>query len=100
MEIDDPMARLARLADMENLADSLADRDGGELFQNDLEEARALAATDPRFQELVAGLEAPGLGERLAAVNRFFKSFGPVELASMQLPMHLAQLRSIYLDSR
>ncbi len=100
MQPDDPMARLARLAEMENLADSLADRDGGELFQSDLGEARALAGTDPRFAQLVVGLEAQGLGERLAAVNRFFKSFEPVELASLQLPTHLSQLRSIYLDSR
>ena len=100
MNHDDPMARLARLAEMENLADSLADRDGGTLFQNDLEEARALAVHDPRFTALVQGLERGSLGERLAAVDRFFKSFEPAQLAALQLPMHLSQLRSIFLDSR
>lgn len=100
MSTDDPQESWDRLAAMENLADSLADRDGGELFRGDLKEARLLAAADPRFAELVSGLDTSSLGKRMAAVNRFFKGFDPVELASLELPVHLGQLRAIFLSSR
>ena len=100
MNFDDPEARLEHLAGLEKLSQTLADRDGGELFQRDLEEARVLSQEDPRFVPLVAGLAAESLGERMAAVNRFFDSISPVELATLQLPTYLAQLRQIYLSSR
>ena len=61
---------------------------------------RLLAETDARFERLVEGLSASSLGERLGAVNRFFDNFGPVELATLELPSHLGQLRAIYLGSR
>ena len=92
--------RLDRLADMEPLAETLADRDGGELFATDLQEAQRLAAVDPRFETLAAGLSAPSLGERMRAIDRFFASMPPAELATLALPPHLAQLRQIYLTSR
>jgi len=100
MDFDDPRARLDHLAGLEKLSETLADRDGGELFQRDLEEARLLAQHDPRFEILAGGLAAASLGERMAAVNRFFDSVPPTELATLQLPAHLAQLRQIYLSSR
>ena len=100
MNFDDPEARLDHLAGLEKLSETLADRDGGELFQRDLEEARVLAQDDPRFAVLAQGLAAASLGERMAAVNRFFDSIAPTELATLQLPTHLAQLRQIYLSSR
>jgi hypothetical protein len=100
MEFDDPEARLEHLTSLEKLSDTLSDRDGGELFQRDLAEARDLAALDQRFAPLVEGLSATSLGERMAAVNAFFESFPATELATLQLPMHLSQLRQIYLSSR
>lgn len=100
MPIDDPTERLARLAAMEKLSATLADRDAGALFEADLREARELAAHDARFRPLFAGLEAPTLGERLAAVNRFFGSLDAAELAALPLPPHLGQLRAIFLRSR
>lgn len=100
MELEDPTDKLARLASLEKLSETLSDRDAGSLFQADLEEARALAREDRRFRPLARGLESPNLGERLAAVNRFFKGFDPTELAALELPMHLSQLRAIYLSSR
>jgi hypothetical protein len=100
LDFNDPASRLAHLADMEKLSETLSDRDGGELFKKDLEEARLLAETDARFERLVEGLSASSLGERLGAVNRFFDNFGPVELATLELPSHLGQLRAIYLGSR
>ena len=100
MDFDDPEARLEHLLQLEKLSETLADRDGGELFQRDLEEARQLAAMDPRFEPLVEGLAAETLGERMAAVNRFFESIPVTELATLQLPMHLSQLRQIFLSSR
>ena len=100
MNFDDPEARLDHLAGLEKLSETLADRDGGELFQRDLEEARALAQQDPRFVVLAEGLAASSLGERMAAVNRFFDGIEPTEIATLQLPTHLAQLRQIYLSSR
>jgi len=45
-------------------------------------------------------LAAESLGERMAAVNRFFDSIAATELATLQLPTYLAQLRQIYLSSR
>lgn len=100
MSFEDSTDKLAQLASMEKLSETLSDRDAGTLFQADLAEARALAERDPRFRPLVQGLESPTLGGRLAAVNRFFKSFDPTELAALELPMHLSQLRTIYLTSR
>ncbi len=100
MDFDDPEARLDHLAGLEKLSETLADRDGGELFQRDLEEALMLAQQDPRFATLAEGLGAASLGERMAAVNRFYDSIAPVELATLQLPTYLAQLRQIYLSSR
>ncbi len=100
LDFSDPATRLAHLGDMEKLSETLSDRDGGELFKKDLEEARLLAERDARFQVLVEGLSATSLGERLGAVNRFFDGFGRVELAALELPTHLGQLRAIYLSSR
>ncbi|NKB90147.1 MAG: hypothetical protein GKS06_18225 [Acidobacteria bacterium] len=100
MDFDDPDARLEHLLQLEKLSETLADRDGGELFQRDLEEARQLAASDARFEPLVEGLAAETLGERMAAVNRFFESVPATELATLQLPMNLSQLRQIFLSSR
>lgn len=100
MDLEDPTERLARLASMEKLSETLSDRDAGTLFQADLEEARALAAHDARFRPLAQGLASPTLGGRLAAVNRFFRSLDPTELATLELPAHLSQLRAIYLSSR
>lgn len=91
--------RLQRLADLEALSDTLADRDAGALFSGDLEEAKALAATDPRFEPLVRGLAEPKLGARMKAIDRFFAGFDPAELATLPLPPNLAQLRQIYLTS-
>jgi hypothetical protein len=92
--------RIEHLADLEKLSTTLSDRDGGELFQRDLEEARVMAARDPRFAVLVEGLSAGSLGERMAAVTRFFDGLPAGELATLELPMHLAQLRRIYLSSQ
>jgi len=86
-------------AGVERLSESLADREAGELFQSDLVEARHVAALDPRFASLVEGLQAPSLGARLAAVDGFFKAFDPVELAALDLPPHLSELRAIFLGS-
>jgi len=96
----DPQRHLDRVADLEPLVETLRDRDAGELFQRDLEEARTLAAVDPRFRELVAGLEQPSLGARMRAVDAFFAGLDPAELVSLPLPPCLAQLRAIYLSSR
>lgn len=85
---------------LDRLSDTLADRPAGELFSADLEEARRLAERDPRFEELVEGLQAETLGERMAAVNDFFERVPDVELSAMDLPPHLSQLRFIYLSSR
>lgn len=100
LDFSDPTARLAHLAELEKLSETLSDREGGELFKKDLEEALVLAETDARFERLVEGLSASSLGERLGAVNRFFDTFGTVELAALELPTHLGQLRAIYLSSR
>ncbi|HJO04045.1 MAG TPA: hypothetical protein QGG47_08720 [Acidobacteriota bacterium] len=100
LDFNDPAARLAHLTDLEKLSETLSDRNGGELFKNELEEARLLADTDARFTGLVEGLSASSLGERLGAINRFFDDFGTVELAALELPVHLGQLRAIYLSSR
>lgn len=99
MTTDDAQERLAHVAELEKLSDTLGDRAGGALFQRDLEEAREMAKTDRRFETLVNGLEAESLGDRMAAVNRFFRSIGRVELAALQLPQHLGQLRAIFLRS-
>lgn len=100
MTDNDDDRRLDSLLRLDRLSDTLADRPGGELFAADLEEARRLARSDPRFEELVDGLEAETLGERMAAVNDFFDRVPDVELAAMDLPPHLSQLRFIYLSSR
>lgn len=91
--------RLRQLQDMDRLAETLAERDAGELFAADLEEAEALADVDPRYRGLAEGLRAASLGERMAAIQRFFESFDPVELSRLDLPPHLGQLRFIYLSS-
>ena len=100
LDFSDPTARLAHLTDMEKLSETLSDRDGGELFAEELAEARLLADSDSRFEQLVEGLSAPSLGERLGAVNCFFDNFDKVELKTVELPTHLGQLRAIYLSSR
>jgi hypothetical protein len=92
--------RLAGLQGMERLADTLRDRPAGDWFRADLEEARALAQHDPRFEQLAAGLEAETLGGRLDAINSFFEQIEAVELAGLTLPPNLSQLRAIYLSSR
>ena len=97
---DQDLERLASLQEMEGLAETMRDRPAGAWFQADLEEARALAASDARFAPLVAGLESETLGGRLDAINQFFDQMPPVELASMILPPNLNQLRTIYLSSR
>lgn len=92
--------RLASIQEMEPLTETLRDRPAGDLFRADLEEASTLAQQDPRFESLVAGLQAETLGERLEAVNRFFDAIPAVELAALMLPPNLNQLRQIYLSSR
>lgn len=92
--------RLSKLQQLERLSETLSERPAGDLFAADLEEARAVARHDPRFQELVEGLESRSLGDRLEAVTRFFEAFPPAELANLELPPHLNQLRLIYLSSR
>lgn len=84
----------------ERLADTLRDRPAGDWFVADLQEARAMAAHDPRFERLAAGLEAESLGERLDAIDAFFAAIPAVELAALTLPPNLSQLRAIYLSSR
>lgn len=91
--------RLQHLLGLERLSDTLSDRPAGDLFRADLEEARLLAAQDPRFARLADGLQNDTLGERMAAITRFFDSFTATELASLTLPPNLNQLRSIYLSS-
>lgn len=100
---DDPgddLERVASIQEMEHLTETLRDRPAGDLFRADLEEARAMAESDPRFESLVRGLESETLGERLAAINRFFDGIPVVELSGLTLPPHLDQLRQIYLSSR
>jgi len=99
-EADQDDRRLGSILRLDRLSDTLADRPAGELFAADLEEARRLASQDPRFEELVEGLQAETLGERMAAVNDFFDRVPDVELTAMDLPPHLGQLRFIYLSSR
>lgn len=102
-EFDDgggDLGRLASLQQTERLSETLRDRPAGDLFRADLEEARAMAVHDPRFASLAAGLESETLGDRLAAINRFFDQMSAVELAGLTLPPNLSQLRNIYLSSR
>jgi hypothetical protein len=94
------LARVDGLQKMERLAETLRDRPAGDWFRADLEEARALAANDPRYIELAEGLAAETLGARLDAINAFFEGISPAELAGMTLPPNLSQLRFIYLSSR
>lgn len=84
---------------MERLSETLRDRPAGDLFAADLDEARLLAKQDPRFDSLVAGLQANTLGERLDAISAFFEGFSAAELATLQLPPNLNQLRLIYVSS-
>lgn len=93
------VGRLGALQKMDRLADTLRDRPAGDWFRADLEEARAMAEHDPRFEELAAGLEADTLGGRLAAIDAFFDRIPNVELAGLTLPPNLSQLRFIYLSS-
>jgi len=102
-EFDPPgndLERLGALQKMEGLAETLRDRPAGDLFRADLEEARAMAQHDPRFNALAKGLETETLGDRLAAINAFFDQIPEVELTALILPPNLAQLRAIYLSSR
>jgi hypothetical protein len=92
--------RLGALQQLEGLADTLRDRPAGNWFRADLEEARALAQHDPRFEELAVGLQAETLGGRLDAINAFFDTISAIELAGLTLPPNLSQLRFIYLSSR
>jgi hypothetical protein len=92
--------RLRAIQKLQGLAETLDDRPAGDLFRADLEEARSMAAHDPRFKELAAGLASQTLGGRMAAINAFFDQVPPVELATLTLPPHLSQLRFIYLSSR
>lgn len=94
------LERLQSILGMERLSETLADRPAGPLFSADLEEARMMAGHDPRFHGLVDGLEAETLGERMAAINRFFDEIPDPELATLTLPPNLSQLRFIYLSSR
>ena len=82
------------------LPDRLRGSLGGTYFSRDLEEARELARSDARFEELVLGLATTSLGERLEAVSQFFSSFDPEELSTLELPQNLSQLRAIFLMSR
>ncbi|MFQ5744507.1 MAG: hypothetical protein ACE5HV_13090 [Acidobacteriota bacterium] len=103
MVADEPngdLERLRSLLALDRLSDTLRDRPAGDLFRSDLEEARMLAQRDPRFAVLVEGLQAASLGGRLAAITCFFDRFSPQELATLSLPPHLSQLRSIYVSSR
>lgn len=95
----DPQQHLDHLLGLERLSASLSEREGGDYFGRDLQEARQLAATNERFRDLAIGLESPTLGARMLAVDRFFASMPPAELAAMPLPPSLAQLRAIYLSS-
>jgi len=94
------LGRLESLQQMEGLAETLRDRPAGDLFRADLEEARLMAQHDRRFATLAAGLGADTLGGRLDAIDRFFATIPAAELATLALPPHLSQLRSIYLSSR
>jgi hypothetical protein len=78
----------------------LEDLPAGEYFAADLEEARALAEHEPRFERLVEGLQAATMGERVAAITACFDQFSTAEIANLTLPPHLSQLREIYLSSR
>ena len=82
------------------LVDALDRREAGELFRQDLEEARELARTDARFAKLARALEGVSLGDRMRAIDAFFADLDDDELASLDLPPHLGQLRSVYLRSR
>ena len=102
-EFDDGLPDLERLdglQKMERLAETLRDRPAGDWFRADLEEARALATHDRRFESLARGLESETLGGRLDAINAFFEQIPAVELAALTLPPNLSQLRFIYLSSR
>jgi len=78
----------------------LEDLPAGKYFGADLEEARALAQHEPRFERLVEGLQTATMGERVAAITAFFDQFSAAEIANLTLPPHLSQLRLIYLSSR
>ena len=90
-------------AGVEGTEDELAELEdipAGEYFAADLEEARALALHEPRFERLVDGLQASTMGGRVAAITACFDQFSAAEIANLTLPPHLAQLRQIYLSSR
>ena len=86
-------------ADLESL-EEFEDLPAGDYFAADLGEAKALAQIEPRFGVLVEGLQAPTMGERMAAITACFDQFSPAEIANLTLPPHLSQLREIYLSSR
>ena len=83
----------------EDLAD-IEDLPAGAYFAADLDEARALARHEPRFERLVEGLQAATMGERMAAITACFDQFSTAEIANLTLPPNLSQLRQIYLSSR
>jgi len=88
-----------RLLEDDDLAE-LEDLPAGEYFVADLEEARALAQHEPRFERLVEGLQAATMGERVAAITACFDQFSAAEIANLTLPPNLSQLRQIYMSSR
>lgn len=83
-----------------SLPDDISAQPAGEMFTADLEEAEEMAKHDARFEQLVEGLRAESVGKRLAAIDAFFAQFSPPELASLELPPNLSQLRFIHLSSR
>ena len=98
-ELDLPgpdLNRLDELQKLERLAETMRDRPAGDWFRNDLEEARAMAEHDARFQSLAAGLAAETLGGRLDAINGFFDQIGAIELAGLTLPPKVAGREHIY----
>lgn len=84
----------------DSVAGGLDGREAGDLFRRDLEEARVLARSDDRFDELARALAVTSLAGRMRAIDGFFESFDRSELAGLDLPPCLGQLRSVYLRSQ
>ena len=87
------------------MSDDLIDEPAGDtveddLFRADLAEARELALTDARFEPLVKGLETSSLEQRMRAVDSLFAEFDRDELARIELPPCLGQLRMVFLRSQ
>jgi len=98
-ESEGPEELRERLLEDDDLAE-LEDLPAGEYFVADLEEARALAQHEPRFERLVEGLQAATMGERVAAITACFDQFSAAEIENLTLPPNLSQLRQIYMSSR